>query len=82
MNRIETSLTITLLSEGAAQQEARHNTALADWQDFKIRLDELTMWLEDVQEELSSDIPKITGGKQLEELNSKQQVGSLVTMAK
>ena len=39
------------------------------------------MWLEDVQEELSSDIPKITGGKQLEELNSKQQVGSLVTMA-
>merc|ERR1712176_687108 len=60
-------------AEGAAQQEERHNTALSEWADFKNKLDELTLWLEDVQEELSSDIPKITGGKQLQQLNKKQE---------
>ncbi|KAL5267299.1 hypothetical protein ACHWQZ_G004368 [Mnemiopsis leidyi] len=60
-------------AEGAAQQEDRHNTALSDWDDFRRKLDDLNCWLEDVQEELSHDIPKITGGKQLQKLNSKQQ---------
>ena len=63
-------------TEGAAQQEERHNTALSDWEDFKNKLEQLTLWLEDVQEELASDIPKITGGKQLQKLNSKQEVSS------
>ena len=49
--------------------------ALSDWHYFNSQLDDLSSWVEDVQDEVDCDIPTITGGKQLDKLSQQQEVG-------
>jgi len=61
-------------AEASNQQAARMQASLTDWSEFNVALGELLDWVHEADSEVSTDIPVITGGNQLQQLHDKQQM--------